>query len=489
MSDRKQLLRTAGRASAGLVVTIAAAGAVLVLGTVALPTVERTPPVVEVDTTDSSTQRLVCGGSFSVLGADASRADVAIPVGEPQVTVTGDPSTTGELQRGEPGGVPPVTLSGPADELLAAAQSQQVVNEAGRGLTTSACGAPVNDQWLLGGKTVLGVATTLSLGNPGEVPATAEITVYDENGQVSEQAAAAVRVSPQSEITVSVNGYAPDRERIAVHVSSTGAPVTASLGVTHVIGLEPFAASSVTRQIEPETRVVVPGVANVEDLGDNPTHSHEEDEYPVLVRVLAPEGQTGQARVAAVDAAGSRTELGTLDFTSGAVAELPVTQWPEGANAVVIDADVPVIAGVLGTSFSPDRHDYGWFAPAPELRPGEPAAAAIVPDGQLVLVNPGSTDAEVEIGEFVAAPEPEEGSAEAGAEEGDAEAEAPAAPEPQVTVVPAGAAVVVSAPAHAVITSSEPIYAGVRAHLTGDIDGYPILAESQREGALRVYVR
>lgn len=470
MSERKLIWRGAARAGAGLVVAVAAVAAVAALSVFTLPTVEKQPPVVAVDTTQNSMLRLVCAGSFSVLGADVSRADVAVPVGEPDVTIAGDPAEKGELGREEKGGELPVTLTAPADQLLAAAQSQSVSAEAGVGLAASACASPMNDQWLLGGSTMLGVATTLSLGNPGEVPATAQITVYDENGRVADRESAAVRVSPGREVTVSVNGYAPDRERIAVHVSSSGAPVTASLGVTHVIGLEPLAVSSVTRQAEPETRLVVPGVTNIEDHGDHPTHD-DGDDVKVVVRVLAPGSKSGAADVWAVNGAGARTELGSIDLVGDAVGELEVLEWPNGANAVVIESDVPIIGGVRGSALSEKKYDYGWFAPAPELRPGAPAAAAIVAGGELVLANPGTAAAEAEISEL----------------NGNDVGDNPDAP--HIETVPPGAAVVVKAPRHAVISSDQVLHAGVRALGEGRIDGYPILSESQREGALQVYVR
>lgn len=465
MSTRTQILHGTARASVGLVIAVAAAGVVAMIGTAALPTVEEPPPMVEVDTTQNSVLRLACSGSFSLLGADVDRPEVAVPTGEPTVTVTGQPDEVGELAREEGRAGLPAVFSARADQPLAAAQVQQVSAESGRGVVASACASPVNDQWLLGGDTMLGVATTLSLGNPGDVPATAQITVYDENGKVADREAAAVRVSPRSQVTVPINGYATDRERIAVHVASSGAPVTASLGVTHVIGLDPFAAAGVTRQTEPSKTLVVPGVANIEDRGDDPTHDGDGDGYKVLVRVLAPGSENGEARVSAIDQQGKRTELGTIGMVGGAVAELEVQDWPEEANAVVIDADVPVIGGVLGSANSEQRHDYGWFAPAPELRAGTSAAAAVVRSGRLILTNVGEVDAEVEIAEF--------GS--------DAK--------PRQKTVPAGAAVEVQAPQQAVITSSEPIHAGVRVQGEGDLDGYPILSESQREGALKVYVR
>src|SRR5690606_31380556 len=143
----------------------------------------------------------------------------------------------------------------------------------------------------------------LTIGNASEVPATVAITVFDENGEVAGFQTAGVIVSPNSQQVVSLNGYAPDRERLAVRVTSTGAPVTAVLGVAAVDGLNPVGAASVTRQLRAETHVVIPGIANFDDHqhDEAPGHGDEVDRFPVLVHALSTSDRDAAAQVVAID--------------------------------------------------------------------------------------------------------------------------------------------------------------------------------------------
>lgn len=465
MSDRSRVLRGGARAATGLVVVGVCAAAVLLLGQTELPAVERAPIAVTVDSTQNTVRSLVCAGPFAELGADPSRPGTAVPTGAPAVAVSGAPTEVVSLTRPEGGEAAPAVLEAPVEEPLAAAQIQAVSTETLSGAAGSACGEPLNEQWLLGGSTALGVSTTLSLGNPGSVPATVQISVYDESGPVDAVQTAGVLVAAGTMQTVSLNGYAPERERLAVRVISTGAPVTASLGVGQTSGISPFAVSSVTRQIDPETTLVIPGVANRSDHGHGPSDSGEGDDFPVAVRVLAPSGDEGSAHVRAVDATGRSTDLGDIALAEASVGELIVPHWPEDAQAVIVDADVPVIAAALGSATVAEGHDYEWFAPAPVVAADVPAAVPVVDGGELVVVNPGEVEAELVV-------EQADGGGTARKQK-----------------LPAGSAAVVRAPADALLTSSVPVHAGVRYVSGGLIAGYPILAPDPREGVLTVYTR
>lgn len=464
MSDRSRMLRGGARAVTGLVVLGACGVAVALLGAVTLPSVERAPLAVQVDTTQNATRSLVCAGSFAELGADSSRPGAAIPTGAPAVTVSGVAASSAELARAEGGTGLPGVFAAPFADPLAAAQIQAVDTGTLRGAVASSCAEPLNEQWLLGGSTTVGVATTLSLGNPGTVPATVQLSVFDENGPVDAQSTG-VLVAPGTQQILSLNGYAPDRQRIAVRVASTGAPVTASLGVGQVEGISPFAVSSVNRQVQAAQRLVVPGVANESGREQGPSDAGEGDAFPVIVRAFAPGGESGTARLRAVDRNGRSVDLGSIEFAGGAVGESRVATWPAGASALIVEADVPVLAAALGSSMKNDRTDYEWFSPAPEIAAEQPVAAPVVSGGGLVVVNAGTDEAEVRV------------------------ARADGTGRPSTTRIPGGAAVVVRAPAAAVLTSSAPVYAGVRYLGEGAIAGYPVLAPDPRGGELTVYTR
>ena len=470
MNQHSRILRGSARAATGLVVVGVCAVSVFALSTVELPSIERAPIALTVDTEQNTDRSFVCAGAFAELGADPAQPGAAVPTGTPGVRATGASDDRATLKRTGGGKGDPSVFTVPSAEPFAAAQVQRVETESLRGVVASACATPTNEQWLIGGGTTLGVSTTLSLGNPGAVPATVGITVFDEDGQVDAVRTAGVLVGPGMEQTISLNGYAPDRERLAVRVESTGAPVTASLGVGQTTGIQPFAISSVDRQTEAATSLVIPGVSNTSSDPHGPSdaaeeEAHDGDEIPVLVRAMAPGGESGSARVFALDGNGKRTELGTVEVADHAVGELRVKHWPEKATAVVVESDVPVIAGALGSTTTSAGHDNEWFAPAPESPAAVPFAAPVVDKGRLVVANLSEADAELEIA-------PADGKGKA-----------------RKVTIEAGSSSVVRAPSDALITSSAPVHAAVRYLNGADIAGYPILPAEGREGKLAVYPR
>jgi len=434
------------------------------LGIVRFPTVERAPQAVRVDTMQSGERNLVCAGPFAELGADPSQPDVAIPVGQANVATSGEgrmgslgASAADSTSRGGA-----AVLMGGANDPLAAVQTQRLDSSTLKGLVASDCVEPVNEQWLVGGASTLGTSTTLSLGNASDVPATVQIAVFDENGEIPALQTAGVIVAPHSQQTVSLSGYAPDSSRLAVKVSSTGAPVAASLGVARIDGLNPVGAATVTRQLRASTSLVIPGVGLSDERNhEGPGDAGPEDRFPVVVTAVAPGKAAGTARVFSLDSAGIRTELGTIALTPKRVGSLTVKTWPSNATAVIVESDVPVFAGAQGTANASAGHDFDWFAPAPELEAGAKVAVPVASGWTLVLANTGTSPAEVRI-------------------TGDT---------PSTVTVQQGTSVLVPASGAVTISSSEPIHAAARMIDASSIAGYPVLPLVDRGGEITVYTR
>lgn len=468
MSEQsKRMLRGSARAATGVVIIGLAVGAAAVLGTgiVPIPSIERDAVAVTADTSQNATFSLVCAGAFGELGADPSQPTVSIPGGTSSVVITGAPLVEDALDREQPDGSVPIVIDGSASDTLAAAEMQQVKNTTLQGFAASSCAEPVHEQWLVGGASTLGTSTTLVLGNPFEVPAIVQVALYDENGRVDSSQTTGVLVPAGSQRIVSLNGYAPARESLAAHIESTGAAVTAALSVSQTIDIRSFAVDTATRQLAPQTSLVVPGVTNVSsDEHASDGVAPDADDYPVVVRVLSPRDE-GTASVRALTADGTSHDLGTIDFEAGIVKDFEVAAWPDDAQAVTIDANVPIVGGVFGSAHVPPAHDYAWFAPAPTLPARVELGASVVLGGDLVIVNSGESTATVTI-----------------RAEGDAAEE-------QTVKVPAGAAVPVLAKGQLWLTSTEPISAGVRVVSGGNIAGYPVLAPIERSTVLSVFPR
>lgn len=463
MNSPKTPLMIGIRAAVGALVIAVAATAVVLVSAIDIPTVKVEPVALESDTTQNTSRTLVCNGGFAELGADPAQPEVAIPIGAPSVTRAGAEPEARELTRPTGGPGLPAVLSAGGDEPLAAAQLQGVVTETLRGAVASACAEPLNEQWLVGGSTDLGVTTTLNVGNPGLVPATVQVTVFDQAGQVEAVQTAGVIVAPGTQATISLNGYAPDRARLAVRVTSTGAPVTAALSVGHRIGLASFGVSTVDRQAAPETRLVIAGIANAAGAKQGPSDAGEGDPYPVIVRAFAPGAVAATASVRALDGKGHATDLGTIEIAPDAVGELRVATWPRGAAAIEVQADVPIIASALGSAERGEDHDYEWFTPSPEISAGDVVAVPVVQQGTVYVVHPGEGTVEVTVTN--------------------------AKGKAKTTELSPGSVRAVSVPANSTMTASGEVFAGVRYLEGADIAGYPVLPTTQRDGTLTVYTR
>ncbi len=466
MSEQsKRVLRGGARAATGVLIMGASAAVAIVLGTgtVQVPVVDRGVVSLQVDTSQNARIPLVCTGAFAELGADPSLPTTAIPSGDTQLIVTGDTAEPRELSRELPQGSAPRVLDSPADTAVSGAELQHVLTSTLQGLAATSCAEPAHEQWLVGGGTTLGQSATVVLGNPSEVPATVQLTIYDDEGRIDSSRTAGVLVPAGSQRIVAVNGYAPGRERIAVRVESTGAAVTAALGISQTVDIRSYAVDTVTRQLAPATVLVVPAVANPIDREHGV--DGDKDDFPVRVRVLAPGDAKGSAVVRALLPEGRGEVLGTVELDGSRVVELDVPKWDSNVQAIVIEADVPVVGGVFGSADVAPAHDYTWFAPAPALAAGTEFAVSVVPGGELVLANPGPNDATVTL------------VSEDGLEQR------------RTVELAAGTAMPVEAREQLRLGSTESISAAVRVVKGATIASYPVLPPAPRSDVLTVYTR
>lgn len=464
MNNAQRALRGGLRAATGLIVLGAAAAGTVLVTSASLPTLRNAPLSVTASTQADAVRSIVCAGSFAELGANPRTPDAAVPTGTAAVTQVGSTDEKSELKRDVPGGTAPMVLRASGANPLGAAQTQTLDTATLRGLTATACVEPANEQWLVGGSTALGSSSTVTVGNPNTVPATVKFSLFDTAGEVASSQTVGVLVPPGAERTVALNGFAPGRDGLAVRVESTGASVTAALGLSQTEQLSPKVADIETRQLAPSTRLVIPGPANIsgEDMHGDGDGGSAGDSSGMVVRVLAPGRDGGTATVRALRPKGGAVELGTVKLKAGALGQLKVAKWPADATAVVVTSDVPVVGGVLGTASAGGFSDGGWFAPAPEIAAGTTVAVPIVADGQLVIANDGDSTATVSLGQ------------------GDGK-------QTSTVSVPAGAAVIARAPKNAQLISDQPVSAGVRVVKGSGIAGYPIMPGEVRARTITVF--
>ncbi|MCM0640294.1 DUF5719 family protein [Cellulomonas wangsupingiae] len=286
-------------------------------------------PVAPVVTVDAVTAAGAGAGALSVqpLGGTPTAQDVTAGGG----SVHRDGVEGPLVVRAEPGDVAPV----------AAATGVSVVTDGdARGLAAASCRAPAGDDWFVGGSTSVGATSTLVLTNPGLTAAQVELELYGPNGRVV-PTTTQYAVAPGATQSVDLGGAAAEQAALVVHVTVTGGLVAAHVQDTVVRGFTPAGTDLVVPGAAPATRQVVTGVVAPASQVGSP-------DAPVL-RLLAPGDAATTAQVTLLGADGPVELPGAqqVPLEAGEVTEVPLGGLPAGPYTVVVDADVPVVAGAV----------------------------------------------------------------------------------------------------------------------------------------------
>jgi hypothetical protein len=154
---------------------------------VPLPSLTSTPPAVVVTPVASAQQR-VCPGPLLRLGDESGQTATAISsVGTPQVqhSQTAGRATLAPLPSTDNNSgvapelltLPPVTSSGRIPPRLSGSQSQSINSGDLVGFAAAECSEGSADSWLVGGATITGRTTLITLSNPSNVIATENLTI------------------------------------------------------------------------------------------------------------------------------------------------------------------------------------------------------------------------------------------------------------------------------------------------------------------------
>ncbi len=240
-----------------------------------------------------------------------------------------------------------------------------------RGLVAAACRPASGEVWLVGGSTSVESSARLVLQNPGQTPATVSIAVWGPTGPVDLTTAPELLVPGGAERSVLLEGLAVEQPRIVVRVTATGGTVSAYLQDSAIDGLVPAGVTDVVAGEEPTTRQVVAGVVVAGGNAD-----------PAVLRLLAPGLADGTAHVSVLGAEGATTLPGAdaLSLTAGGVLDVPLGGLAAGSYTLVVDADVPVVAGAMLA------RGLGLVAPGGATTPVDRAWVASMPSGAGDLV-------------------------------------------------------------------------------------------------------
>jgi len=235
----------------------------------------------------------------------------------------------------------------------------------GARMAAGPCAAPAVEHWLVGGGTAVGSSGRLVLQNPGRTPATVTLEAWGASGPVVLGSQSLVVVPPGEQVVTMLEAIAPDQSRLALHVTAEGGRVGAYVQHHRIEGLVPAGADLVVGGGAPAATTAVSGVLSTGEAVDDP-HAPRLD-------LLTPGERAGTATLAVLGPEGPVRLRGgeEVALEPGQVTTLPLGGLPEGSYTVVVDADVPVVAGAAvdrkGTAaeaavINDDPYDRAWLA-------------------------------------------------------------------------------------------------------------------------------
>ena len=384
-----------------IVGAVAATGTVaLVVLAIAAPWPQFTSPPLALDVRPAASDvTLSCPGGIVISGR-ASMDALAIDIAATPETTAGSPSTETPTTialavpdvQGETGAVAYREVPAGADRAkLAAAQTTSVAAHDVRGLAATGCAAPLSESWLVGGATTTGWSGFVQLGNPGDVPASVELTVFTADG--ASGMGSVVIVPPRSQRVLPLAGLAVAADNPVVRVTAQGAPVTATLQSNRIRTITPSGVDIQTAVALPDMRQVIPGVVvPAREVTADP------DAATTVVRVLSP-ASDGTASVTATATGQDAAALGpiTVPLKAGVPVDVELPGLEAGNYTVRVDGSLPIVSAVWQATQASAGGDYAWHAAAPVIAAPSMFAVAGGASATLHVVNDSAENAAVTV--------------------------------------------------------------------------------------------
>ncbi|SOC52485.1 DUF5719 family protein [Ornithinimicrobium cerasi] len=234
-----------------------------------------------------------------------------------------------------------------------------------RGLSLTACTAPAETVWLVGGGDTPGRTEQLVLTNPGDDAVTVEVDVWGADGPAVTTGASVV-VPGRGRSVHLLDALTAQVGSPVVRVSSSGGPVVAHLGEHHRDGTTELGAEVVGPSVAPGTDLVVPAVA----VGAPTTGGATS----LTLRIAAPGEDAAVVDVTALTQDGeARLASRVTRVAAGHSIDVELDDLPEGVLALRLRSDTAVTAGARLT-----------VAPSGEEPLQDGAAVTTGPDGAAV---------------------------------------------------------------------------------------------------------
>ncbi|WP_146080149.1 DUF5719 family protein [Pseudoclavibacter sp. RFBG4] len=345
----------------------------------------------------ASAQDRVCPGPLTLLGLATDDPTLPATLGTTSIRLAGDedglevePVVASTPAADDQQALAPVRFTVPgltedgSPTAFAAAQTLELAQPSAGGFAATACRMPSAEQWLVGGSTAEGSSTQLVMVNSADQAADVRVTVSTADGVVQAPTIREIVVPASSREVVSLEGVAPDRGDLVVHVEAVSGSIISTLHQTRTSGATPSGIEIVGAQDAPSTSLSIVGVPSTS------TASEAEGtlvlERGATLRVLAPGDEQTELTVDVRDAAGTALEPISLTIEGGRTTEIPLTGYPIGQYTLEIDASNPVVAAVQTTATA-TASDLAWYLPVPVLSDSQVVAVPNGPSPKLQLAD------------------------------------------------------------------------------------------------------
>ena len=220
------------------------------------------------------------------------------------------------------------------------------------GLAAANCQAPGNDMWIMGARTTVGATAVLRLTNPSASAATVDLELYGSKGRVEGTGTRGILVPPGETKSLVLAGLAANEPAVAVHVRSSGGPVTAVVQQNILRGLTPGGVELIQPASAASPQQVVSGVRIQNPAATKKIAGQRGFEFVTpAVQVTVPGSTNAVVSVRVLGPGGDVPIDGGGVFTvpAGSVGQLPLAALAEGTYTVEVTADVSVVAGVVSS--------------------------------------------------------------------------------------------------------------------------------------------
>ena len=276
-----------------------------------------------------------------------------------------------------------VSASGVAAGGLSAEHARRVDDGARRGLVAVRCAAPTATTWFVGGSTTAGSTTELLLVEVDGAPAGVDVRAWSATGPVDPRPGRAVPVPAGGRVRLPLDRLGPDRDLLALQVTTTRGRVAAFLEHSRADGRTPLGLAQVPAVSGPAHDLVVPGLPAGPGRRAVVVTNPGSRDLGVQVVLTTSDGELPPREVAVPAGTSVRADV------SAALAGTPAAARVRSPDGAVL------AAGLVEDGPDGGVQDVAWVGASGALR--APALLPEVAPGERLLLSATGTDAVVQI--------------------------------------------------------------------------------------------